>query len=109
MYVTSSPGSRSIKARATVNPPNPESNMPIAPSTADRLGTRCLAPKVPGSVERNSSGAALGARHLRSQAPGVCHALRVDVAERWTSAVVLGDGTSALIRPIMPADAEALA
>jgi acyl-CoA synthetase (NDP forming)/RimJ/RimL family protein N-acetyltransferase len=33
----------------------------------------------------------------------------VDVAERWTSTVVLGDGTSALIRPIRPDDAEALA
>jgi acyl-CoA synthetase (NDP forming)/RimJ/RimL family protein N-acetyltransferase len=33
----------------------------------------------------------------------------MDVAERWTSTVVLGDGTSALIRPITPADADALA
>ena len=33
----------------------------------------------------------------------------MDVAERWTSTVVLGDGTSALIRPIRPDDAEALA
>jgi acyl-CoA synthetase (NDP forming)/RimJ/RimL family protein N-acetyltransferase len=33
----------------------------------------------------------------------------VNVAERWTSTVVLGDGTSALIRPITPDDAEALA
>jgi acyl-CoA synthetase (NDP forming)/RimJ/RimL family protein N-acetyltransferase len=33
----------------------------------------------------------------------------VDVAERWTSTVVLGDGTSALIRPIRPDDAGALA
>jgi acyl-CoA synthetase (NDP forming)/RimJ/RimL family protein N-acetyltransferase len=33
----------------------------------------------------------------------------VDVAERWTSTVVLGDGTSALIRPITPDDAEQLA
>ena len=33
----------------------------------------------------------------------------MDTAERWTSAVVLGDGTSALIRPIRPDDADALA
>jgi acyl-CoA synthetase (NDP forming)/RimJ/RimL family protein N-acetyltransferase len=33
----------------------------------------------------------------------------VDVARRWTSTVVLGDGTSALIRPITPADADLLA
>lgn len=33
----------------------------------------------------------------------------MDVAGRWTSTVVLGDGTSALIRPITPADAGALA
>ena len=33
----------------------------------------------------------------------------MDVAERWTSTVVLGDGTSALIRPIRPDDAETLA
>ena len=33
----------------------------------------------------------------------------MDVAERWTSTVVLGDGTSALIKPIKPEDAEALA
>ena len=33
----------------------------------------------------------------------------MDAAERWTSAVVLGDGTSALIRPIRPDDADALA
>src|SRR5262245_27100834 len=39
MYVTSSPGSKSIRARATVSPPNPESNMPMARSTADRLRT----------------------------------------------------------------------
>jgi acyl-CoA synthetase (NDP forming)/GNAT superfamily N-acetyltransferase len=31
------------------------------------------------------------------------------LAERWTSTVVLGDGTSAVIRPIEPADADALA
>ena len=33
----------------------------------------------------------------------------MDVAGRWTSTVVLGDGTSALIRPITPDDAPALA
>ena len=33
----------------------------------------------------------------------------MDVAGRWTSTVVLGDGTSALIRPITPDDASALA
>jgi RimJ/RimL family protein N-acetyltransferase len=33
----------------------------------------------------------------------------MDVAERWTSTVVLGDGTSAVIRPIDPLDAPALA
>jgi acyl-CoA synthetase (NDP forming)/RimJ/RimL family protein N-acetyltransferase len=33
----------------------------------------------------------------------------MDVAEQWTSTVVLGDGTSALIRPIRPDDAQALA
>ncbi len=33
----------------------------------------------------------------------------MDVAERWTSTVVLGDGSSALVRPITPADAPALA
>ncbi|MDJ0768277.1 MAG: GNAT family N-acetyltransferase [Ilumatobacter sp.] len=31
-----------------------------------------------------------------------------DVAERWTSTVVLSDGTSAVIRPITPEDADAL-
>src|SRR5262245_22218961 len=36
-------------------------------------------------------------------------ARRVDVAGRWTSTVVLGDGTTALIRPIRPDDADALA
>jgi acyl-CoA synthetase (NDP forming)/RimJ/RimL family protein N-acetyltransferase len=33
----------------------------------------------------------------------------MDVAARWTSTVVLGDGTSALIRPIRPEDADSLA
>ena len=33
----------------------------------------------------------------------------MDTAEQWTSTVVLGDGTSAVIRPITPADAPALA
>ena len=33
----------------------------------------------------------------------------MDAAERWTSTVVLGDGTSAVIRPITPEDAPALA
>lgn len=33
----------------------------------------------------------------------------MDAVERWTSTVVLGDGTSAVIRPISPADAPALA
>ncbi len=32
-----------------------------------------------------------------------------DPLERWTSTVVLGDGTTAVIRPIMPEDASALA
>ncbi len=36
-------------------------------------------------------------------------AREMDVAGRWTSTVVLGDGTSALIRPITPEDAPALA
>ena len=35
-------------------------------------------------------------------------AREMDVAGRWTSTVVLGDGTSALIRPITPEDAPAL-
>jgi RimJ/RimL family protein N-acetyltransferase len=48
-------------------------------------------------------GQAEGARH-RS-----CHDDSVDITERWTSTVVLGDGTSALIRPIRPDDADALA
>jgi acyl-CoA synthetase (NDP forming)/GNAT superfamily N-acetyltransferase len=34
---------------------------------------------------------------------------QMDSAERWTSTVVLGDGSSALIRPIVPGDATALA
>jgi acyl-CoA synthetase (NDP forming)/RimJ/RimL family protein N-acetyltransferase len=33
----------------------------------------------------------------------------MDVAERWTSTVVLGDGSSAVIRPMTPDDAPALA
>ncbi|MEY2959894.1 MAG: hypothetical protein RLZZ01_2462, partial [Actinomycetota bacterium] len=47
---------------------------------------------------------------LRPKSPSIpCHHHDVDRDLEWSSTVVLGDGSSALHRPIRPADADALA
>ena len=95
MYTRSSAGSRSISARATVSPPNPESNIPMGRCI---VGHRLRAATWVTGLEDPNPASAWQAHRMD---PAADH-------EHWTSTVVLGDGNTAVIRPITPGDAPAL-